>query len=230
MLLVGCASLKKTQITESQVIKGKFNFREFCDTISGYKSVFIGKIDANIEIFGDQYKTNVSLYYIPDSIFFASAVNAGFEIIRIGILKDSTVLINRLEREAYIIQERSGGMAAPIDFYDLELMINRKAICNHGNNFEADSGQLIIDTSAGNVRKTVTFETSNLNLKSFEFFQKGTGEYVVGEFGSNDTLTIYADYILNDIKIEATGGTIEYNRELKVNLEINRRKYETFYF
>ena len=66
-------------------------------------------------------------------------------------------------------------------------------------------------------------------VNKFEFFQKKTGEYVVGEMNDEKKIIIYSNYIVDDLTLQAEGGAVEYDRILNVNLSVNSRKYTIVY-
>lgn len=198
----------------------------FCDSSKSFKTLYISGIDAKIYINNEEYSSRVSVYYLPDSIFLLSAVNAGFEIVRVGISPDSTVYINRLEKLAFIIQNKGTGYAPPVLFGDLERLVNKRILCNSREAKRISDSTLLVDRSVQDITKKMYFSMPGLQTSKFEFFQKKSGEYVVGEMKDKKKIIIYSNYIVDDLKLEAEGGDIEYDRILNVNLSVNKRKYD----
>ncbi|MEX0988433.1 MAG: hypothetical protein WD052_13225 [Bacteroidales bacterium] len=204
--------------------------KEYCTDLKPYKSLYISKISSNIQVEGESYNARVTLYYLPDTIFFISVVHAGFEIVRVGITEDSTVYINRLEKIAFIYKNSDAGFAAPLIFKDLEFLVNKSKICDYEKVAIVGDSIFRIDRSVRNISREISFGSKDFVLKEFEFFQKKTGEYVVGEFTDKSKFVIYSNYIVDDLKIEAAGGNLEYDRKLDVNLFVNPDKYDIIYF
>jgi hypothetical protein len=202
----------------------------YCDSLKFYKSLYINKINAEITIGGDNFDARVSIYYVPDSIFFVSAVNSGFEIVRVGIMRDSTVYINRLDKMVFIYKNDELGAPPPIDFIDFELLINKGVFCSTNSREQTSIGPYIVDISSQDITKKVFFSDADFTVKKFEFFQKKTSEYIVGERIGPDEFVIYSNYIVDDLMLKTSGGMVEYNKEMNINLGVNRNKYETIYF
>jgi hypothetical protein len=202
-----------------------------CESLKTFNSKYIGKINATVYLNEDQYNARVSVYYIPDTLFYMSAVNSGFEIVRIGVFPDSLVYINRVDKAVYIRKNFDNlTISSPILFKDLEYLLNRNLVCdkvdrkrNHGSDF-------LLNRSVKDIKREIHYQADDLKPIKFEFFQKKTGEYVVGEFTSDGIFVIYSNYIVNNLKIEARGGVIEYNRILNFDLSVNRNKYDIYYF
>ena len=177
----------------------------------------------------EQYNAKLSVYYIPDSVFFVSAVNSGFEIVRVGVYKDSTVYINRLEKLVYVVKSNEIGYPAPITFEDLEYLINKERICSDYDGNLVNDTSVTVNRSENNVVKEIEYSSSDLAIKRFEFFQKKTGEYVVGKKNTTNTIQIYSNYLLGHFIIEGSKGEIKYDSEINVDLSVNRRKYDIIY-
>ncbi|MEX0982278.1 MAG: hypothetical protein WD577_13120 [Bacteroidales bacterium] len=199
----------------------------YCDSIKSFKALYMSKINAKVILKEEQYNAKLSIYYIPDSVFFVSATNSGFEIVRIGVFKDSTVYINRVENVVFIVKLMELGFPAPISFEDIEYLVNKQLICN-GFDVSGDSS-ITVNRSINNVVKEIEYSSVNFSLKRFEFFQKKTGEYVVGKQTLTNGIVIYSNYLLGHFMIEGSEGEIEYDREINVDLSINRRKYDIVY-
>jgi len=200
-----------------------------CDSVYGFKTLYINKIDAEVTLDDEIYNAKLTIYYKPDSLLLVSAVNAGFEIIRVAVNNDSSVFINRLDKRVYILTAKEMGYLPPVNFEDLESLFNRAKICRF---ITADKGKdslRVMDRSLRNVDKRIYYSASGMAPVKFEFFQKKTGEYIVGEMTDNKIFTIYSNFIINDLKLNAEGGKTEYNRILHTNVRVNRQKYEIIY-
>jgi hypothetical protein len=202
---------------------------DYCSNLQPYKTLYISDIDAQIQIDDDTYNARVSLYYLPDSLFLLTAVNSGFEIVRLGVTPDSTVYINRLDKLMYIIRNGSEGFAPPVLFRDLEHMINKQMICEDSGVESVDVHTLLVDRSEQDIAKKIYFNLPGLLVSKFEFFHKKTGEYVVGEMDAEQKIVIYSNYIVDNLTLQAEGGKPEYDKILDVNLSVNKRKYNIIY-
>jgi hypothetical protein len=201
-----------------------------CDSLRTFNSEYISKINANVYLGEEQYNVRVSLYYVPDSLFYMSAVNSGFEIVRIGVLPDSIVIINRLDKAVYIKNIDNLATPSPILFKDLEYLLNRNLVCDEVEKKQIGDTVVLVNRSVKDIKREIYYMADDLKPLKFEFFQKKTGEYIVGELTSDDIFVIYSNYIVKNLKIEGWGGVIEYNRVLNFDLSVNRDKYDIYYF
>jgi hypothetical protein len=229
IMLMSCSPQRKLRGTETIDIEKPGNWRVYCDSLQAFESLYINRVNADIYIGQETYHTRITLYYLPDSLFLVSAVHAGFEMVRIGITKDSTVYINRIDKVAYIYKIDPRGNPPPMEFKDLEYLVNKHKICGESGPIMAEDNTVIVDRSLKDVAKVITFSDRFLSISSFEFFHKRTGEYIVGEQSNGKKLTLYSNYIVRDLKIEAYGGQVEFNRKMNVDLTINRNKYNIIY-
>lgn len=201
-----------------------------CDSLKTFNSQYISKISATVYLGEDQYNARVSLYYIPDSLFYMSAVNHGFEIVRIGILPDSIVYINRLDKAVYIKNIDDLAPSSPIVFKDLEYLLNRQLVCDEVDKKQIGDSTILVNRSVKDIAREIYYNVDDLTIIKFEFFQKKTGDYIVGEFTTDNVFVIYSNYIVKNLKIEAGGGKVEYNRTMNVDLSVNKEKYDIYYF
>ena len=192
--------------------------------------MYVSKISAEITLDEEKYDTRLSVYYIPDTIFYISAVNAGFEIVRIGVTPDSTVYINRLDKFVYIYKSSELGYPPPVSFEDFEYLMNQKKACKAEKVRVKETNLASLDRSLKDVEKLIYYDYEQMRMEKFEFFQKKTGEYVVGERRKENSYLIYSNYIMDNLTIEAEGGEIERNKKLEINLSVNKRKYDILYF
>lgn len=225
LLFASCASLKKGRTKTGIDFGGLPEVISYCDTAERFESIFIGKISAEVEFEGERYDTRLSIYYVPDSIIYLSAVNSGFEIIRALMTPDSTIMINRLDKLVYFHDPHKTGFLDPIFFQDVEILINRLLICDHLDGLKVHEDRIFLDRSVQDVSKVIQYGINDLNILQFEFFQKKSNEYIVGELNEKDQLVVYSNYMIDDIKITAGSGTFEINRRIEVNMKVNERKY-----
>jgi hypothetical protein len=227
IFISSCSAHRKIQGAKSGK---KADIEVYCDTLKSYKSLYINKISAEITIGEEIYEAKVSVFYVPDSIFFVSAVNTGFEIVRIGIMRDSTVYINRLDKMVFIYKNVELGAPSPVNFADFELLFNRMKFCSIPSMGLSRDGNYVVDKSTQNITKKAYFSDLDFSLRKFEFFQKKTSEYVLGERRGHDEFIIYCNYIIDDLMLKTSGGVMEYDKEMNINLGVNKNKYETIYF
>jgi len=225
LLVSSCFSARRTVVDRPVSDNNNLNQDSVCMNTKTYQSLFISKVKARVSLDGENYDAKVSLYYIPDSVIFLTAANTGFEIIRAAITADSTVFINRIDKVVYIYKESELGYKAPIEFRDLEFLLNQKQVCEVKEALLESEDGLELDFSGGYINKKLTYKPNSLKINTFEFFHTKTNEYVVGEIGKADTLAIFSNYIFNDVEIKASGGELEYNRKLAVDLSFNKNKY-----
>ena len=226
LLLYSCsASRRASQNTTSEGNKSESSI-EF----DKYNSLYISKIDAILEVDDENYDARLSLYYVPDSVLVVTAINAGFEIIRAGIFKDSIIYINRLDKLLIIFNQEENKKDIPVNFSDIEYLFNRSKFYEHPKLKITQSGDFELDLSQKDIRKNIFINGKTLKISRFEFFHKKTGEYVVGEENENSGYTVYSNYLLDDLVLKTRGGTTEYDKLLNINLEVNRSKYDVIYY
>lgn len=201
-----------------------------CDSVFNFKTLYISRIDANIEIGEENYDAKLMLYYIPDSILFLSVVSTGFEIVRVGVVPDSTIYINRIDKMVYIYRHSDTGFESPIRFYDIELLLNKSKQCSFSKKMVDRNLNILIDNSVQDIKKQLIISGVSLKLDKFEFFQKKTAEYIVGERTNDMEFTIYSNFFVDDVVLRTSGGVIEYDKKIDIDLSFNRNKYDTIYY
>ena len=144
---------------------------------------------------------------------------------RAALTPDSLVFINRIDRIVYTHKEKDLGYKAPLEFADLELLLNKLLICRELSNSVSTNDQLVFDISVPNITKKITHKDNSLKMSKFEFFHKKTGEYIVGESREGDSIFVYSNYLFDDVEIVAVGGEHSLNEEIKVDISFNRNKY-----
>ncbi len=224
LVVSSCFTTRKT-VNIPMETPGESSLDTLCLNPTHYESLFINKVKATVTLDGEAYDAKVSLYYIPDSVIFLTAANTGFEIIRAAITADSTVFINRIDKVVYIYRESDLGYKAPVEFKDLEFLMNQGMVCEEMNALTETKDGIQLDFSGDYINKKINYNPNNLKINKFEFFHTKTSEYIVGEITDSDTLSVFSNYIFDDVEIKATGGEIEFNREISVNISFNKNKY-----
>jgi hypothetical protein len=228
-LLGSCYTKRKMSRKVDLMASEESDLKLFCDTTNSFKTLYYNKIKARLKLGEDQYSAKLSLYYRPDSIIFVSAVNAGFEIMRIGVFVDSIVYINRFDKMVYVLKTSEERSATPVTFEDMEYLMNNQSIREEENFQVIGDTAIVVNRSLKNVVKEIEYSAEDVTLKRFEFFQKKTGEYVVGQISGKNNIVIYSNFIVGHFIFEGSEGEVEYNREIKVDLSINRKKYDIVY-
>jgi hypothetical protein len=231
VIILSCSpqrELSRNQIVGEVVPSASWRYH--CDSLPSYESLYMKGISADLIIGDKTYNSKLALYYVPGSLFFISAVNAGFEIVRIGITGDSAVFINRIDKLAYIYKSGENENPPPIEFRDLEYLVNKHVVCTFKDAEFKRDGEVVVDRSLRDVRKVINYSDNDLTLRRFEFFQKKTGEYIVGKQAIDHKLIIYSNYLVGDLQIEAYGGQFELNRKINADMSFNIKKYNTIYF
>lgn len=228
IVVISC-SPKRKLVTDTFENAGITNSMALCDSLTPLKSLYIKNIQAEISLDEEKYDARLSIYYVRDSIFFISAVNAGFEIVRIGITPDSTVYINRLDKMVFIYKDEDLGYSAPIDFEDIQYLVNKEKPCSERLELIYTNNELSIDRSVMDIRKKIVYSAANLSTMRFEFFHKKTNEYIVGEESVPGEFSLFANFIVENLTIKTSGGVLEMNKFVDVNMRFNVRKYEVLY-
>ncbi len=221
-LLSSCFSTRKTTQEENSQAPG---IDSPCESVEPFSSLYINKVKATVKIDGEDYDAKVNVYYIPDSVIFITAANTGFEIVRAALTPDSLVFINRIDKVVYIHKEKKLGYKAPAEFRDLEYLLNKTLICKEMENSFGNKESLEIDFSVPNITKKITHKSKGLKMSKFEFFHKKSGEDIVGESGEGDGISVYSNYLFEDIEIHAVGGEWTLNKKIKVDVSYNKNKY-----
>jgi len=224
LVVSSCFTSRRTTDLTREIPEG-IDMDTLCMNSKNYESLFISKVKATVNLDGEMYDAKVSLYYIPDSVIFLTAANTGFEIIRAAINADSTVFINRIDKFVYIYKENNLGYKAPVEFKNLEYLLNQGMVCEEKGLLHKTNDGMQLDFSGDYINKKLTYNTKTLKISKFEFFHTKTSEYIVGEIENTDTLSVFSNYIFDDVEIKATGGEIEFDREIKVDISFNKNKY-----
>ncbi len=230
VVLSSCGTSRKTLSGKHALPATKDELLSYCDTVSAFHSLYMNKIKAEIWLDGERYDAKIAIYYVPDSVVYVSAMNAGFEIIRAGITADSTLIINRIDKTVIVYDPSGLGAAPPVDFNDLQYLLNRPGLCGFDGKRTINDSLFIFDRSTFNIKKVIKLGTEGLVLKGFEYFQKKSGKYIVAERMPDNALEILSNFIFDDVKIIAESGEIEYNKAYSVKLNYNRAKYTVIRF
>jgi len=207
--------------------KSTVELEVLCDSITHSKTQYISKIDTRLTIGEERYDAKLNLYYIQDSAVYMTAVNTGFEIARAGIFRDSLLYINRIDKEVYIYKNTGSAGDLPITLNDLEFLLNKRKLCDY-HGWIADSLHVLLDLSTQGLQKRAFFRKDDLNLMKFEFYNKKSGEYIVGE-GVENGLHVYSNFLGENIELITDGSKVEYDKEINIKLRYNSSKYTVYH-
>ncbi len=226
VILTGCGSLKKISEVSEPVLTGMPGLEEGCLEADTVKSILISKAEAILTFDNERYEVSLTLYSVKDSILYLSAVNSGYEILRAAAMRDSIKVINRLDKIVYRAPlERRFGYQYPVNFQDLQNLVARPYLCEEIQKAHDDRMDLIIfEFDTPEVKKRIHLDRDGLGMLTFEFYHRLTNKYLMGE-RLEDAIKIYSNFMITDFEIVARGGTTSYNRDLKIKMDVNPRRY-----
>lgn len=226
LLLKECGGLKGIMEAESPELIGMEAMIQSCETSDTAQSILIKKAEAILIYDAERYEVSLTLYSKRDSIIYLSAVNSGYEIIRASVKHDSIKVIDRINKIVYRAPlERKLGYQYPVNFGDLQNLIAGYYLCDDLH-FARDDHKtnILFDFDENYIKKRIVLNRMGLEMKLFEFYHQRTDLYLMGE-RLNNTFKIYSNFMITDVEIIASGGERSYNREVKVKMEVNPRKY-----
>jgi hypothetical protein len=221
-----CSVMKKAPQTAFTETYGMEAMIQNCIGGDSIHSILISKAEAILTFDNQRYEVGITLYSRRDSIIYLSAVNSGFEIIRASIKKDSIKVINRIDNIVYSAPlQRRFGYQYPVSFNDLQSLISNYYLCDYLE-FAKDDYQnsIVFDFDVSNIKKRINLSRADLGLNIFEFYHQKTDRYLMGERRDN-SFKIYSNFMITDFEIIASGGKLTFNRDIKVKMEVNPRKY-----
>lgn len=197
-----------------------------CPALDTIRSFLITKAEALMTYDNERYEVTLTLYSRKDSILYLSAVNSGYEIIRASADHDTIRVIDRMNKVVYRTPlHRQFGYQFPIDFNDLQHISSVYYLCNEfESNENRDHNVIELEFDQPLVKKRITVMRDLMQMDLFEFYHQRTGKYLMGE-RVDGGFKIYANLMINEFEVTARGGTMEYNRELKVKMDVNPRRY-----
>ena len=199
---------------------------ESCLAADTIWSVLISKAEAIFTFDNERYEVSLTLYSKKDSLIYLSAVNSGYEIIRASVMHDSIRVINRLDKIVYRSPlQRKFGYQYPVNFNDLQNLVSRIYLCNDrlkGHDDHMD--HLVFDFDEPRVKKRILLDRKGLQMNTFEFYHQLTHKYLMGERREN-SYKIFSNFMITEFEIVASGGQITYNRDIKIKMDVNPRRY-----
>jgi len=230
----------KPVITEEQVrqeisekpektgkIMGIPGYTEKCLGIDTINSITISKADAVITYQGDRYTARLTLYHKFDSIIYISAVSSGFEVFRGSVDKDTIRVIDRMNKVVYQTPlKKNFGYQHPVQFENLENLTSTYGCCNLMHKAKEYMNQSILfDLSEDFNNKKIYLDRQNFKLKKFEFINTRSGDYIIGNLEKDGSFIFYSNVIIGEFELKATGGEVIYNKQIAVDMNVNKRKY-----
>lgn len=199
---------------------------KICMTQDTLRNMMIHGAEALIAFEDEKYEVKVTLFVEKDSIIFLSAIYSGFEIIRASVEKDSIKLIDRLNRIVYRTPlNKEYGYQHPVNYWDLQCIVSKYFLCRELDHMEEGSGESVTyDFDEKYVKKRIVADKKDLSMRTFEFFHRRTNEYLMGE-KTREGVKIYSNFMIGNIVITAGSGTIVYNHDVDVKMEVNADKY-----
>jgi hypothetical protein len=121
--------------------------------------------------------------------------------------------------------QRKFGYQYPVSFDDLQNLIARFYLCDELQLGRDDlENSIVFDFDESYIKKRIIINRNNLDMSIFEFYHQKTDRYLMGE-KLGDSFKIYSNFMITDIEIIASGGERTINRDIKIKMEVNPRKY-----
>lgn len=221
-----CGVIREIQKPDIPELKGMEGMVQKCTGSDTIQSFLISKAEAILMFDNERYEVTVTLYSKRDSILYLSVVNSGYEIMRASVEKDSIKVINRLNRIVYRTPlQRRFGYQYPINFRDLQNIINNYYLCDDLELARDDQEKhILFDFDVDHIKKRISLDRTLLQLDTFEFLHKRTNKYLMGE-RIEKVFKIYSNFMITEFEIIVWGGSISYNRNVEVKMDVNPRRY-----
>ena len=226
LILYQCGVIKDIQKPAIPVLKGKEGMAWKCAAADTIHSFLISKAQALLMFDNERYEVSITLFSKKDSIIYLSAVNSGYEIMRASVDHDSIKVINRLNKIVYRAPlYRRFGYQYPVIFSDLQNILTEYYLCDDMElAFDDMENDLQFEFDQEHIKKRISMDRSLLQMKTFEFYHQKTDKYLMGEQTENG-FKIYSNFMITEFEIIATGGSIYFNQEVAVKMDVNPRKY-----
>jgi hypothetical protein len=226
LLLKECGGVKGLTEPVLPELGGMAGMTRICEDADTAHSILIKKAEAILIYDDERYEVSLTLYSKRDSIIYLSAVNSGYEILRASVKHDSIKVIDRINKIVYHSPlERELGYQYPVNFRDLQNLVASYYLCDDLPLAKDDhQSSIVFDFDEDYIKKRVVFDRLGLEMKLFEFYHQRTALYLMGE-RLNNSFKVYSNFMITDVEIIASGGERSYNREVKVKMEVNPRKY-----
>jgi hypothetical protein len=226
MALTQCRAYREVVQPDLPVLAGMEGLSEACVASDTIRNVLISKAESLIITGDERYEAVVTLFAVRDSMIYISVVNSGFEIIRAAVDKDSIRVIDRINKIVYSTPvKRRFGYNHPVIFDDVQNLISRYFLCDVLDmGLEPDFDHVIFNFDEIVVKKRISFDRESLVMDRFEFYHLKTNKFLKGEREA-DGFRILTNFMITEFEIMAKGGTVSYNQNIPVKMEVNRRRY-----
>ena len=226
LILAACGGAKKVTTPVLTKLNGMAGLEESCLALDTIESVLISKAEAILTFDNERYEVSITLYSKKDSIIYLSAVNSGYEILRASVVEDSIKVINRLDKIVYRSPlHRKYGYQYPVNFRDLQNLIARCYLCNDLEVARDDQmNHIVFEFDEHQVKKRIQLNREGLLINTFEFYHQQTDRYLMGE-RTEEAFRIYSNFMITQFEIVARGGVTSYNRDIKIKMNVNPRRY-----
>ncbi len=226
ILLSECGAVKEVLKPEATALQGMEGLVESCYTSDSVHNILIKKAEAILTYDKERYEVNVTLYSKRDSIIYLSAVSSGYEILRASVKHDSIKVIDRINKIVYSAPlQRKFGYQYPVTFNDLQNLIASFYLCDDLQLGSDDlQNTILFEFDENYIKKRISLDRVDLNMNIFEFYHQKTDRYLMGE-RVEDAFKIYSNFMITEIEIVARGGERTINRDIKIKMEVNPRKY-----
>jgi len=226
LLLPQCKAGRK--IAPSPVVEHEAppGWERGCVALDTIQSFLLSKAEAVMTYDDERYEVTLTLYSKKDSILYLSAVNSGYEILRASVDQDSIKVIDRLNKVIYRTPlQRQFGYQFPVNFNDLQRISCPYYLCESiVNDDPGNRSTIALEFDQPHVKKRIILQKNAMQMDIFEFYHQQTGKYLMGE-RTEGGYKIYANLMIDYFEVIATGGTLEFNRDLEVKMEVNPRRY-----
>lgn len=227
-----CKSLRKIAASPEGENMALPPWEERCLAVDTIHSFLISKAEALLTYNDERYEVTLSLYSKKDSILYLSAVNSGYEIMRASVDHDTIRVIDRMNKVVYRTPLfRQFGYKFPVNFEDLQHICSVYYLCGEVSRNEngigledPDRNRVELSYDKPYIKKRIALRKNDFQMDIFEFYHQQTGRYLMGE-RIEGGYRIFSNLVIADFEIVARGGTISYNREMKVKMEVNPRRY-----
>jgi len=221
-----CGALKELTVPVKHERIGMEGLEAKCIGTDTIQSFMISKAEAIITFDNERYEATITVYAKRDSILYLSAVNSGYEILRASVMQDSIKVINRLDKIVYTSAlQRRFGYQYPVNFRDLQNLVAPHSLCEEISVAHDDLlDHIVFDFDDTHVKKRIHLDRVGLQMQTFEFYHRQTHKFLMGE-RQDDAIRIYSNFMITNFEILARGGTTTYNRDVKIKMDVNPRRY-----
>jgi hypothetical protein len=226
LLLSGCSAGRKIEQAVPSERTGMEGLVQSCNAGDSIQSILISKAEAVLTFEDERYEVVLTLYSKRDSIIFLSAVNSGFEILRASADHDTVKVIDRLNKIVYTSAlNRRFGYSYPVNFNDLQNLVDHIYLCDDLDYARDDHrSNIIFEFDEDYIKKRIFLNRNGMKLNIFEFYHQKTNQYLMGE-RLDGAFKIYSNFMMSEFELTASGGERTFNRDIKIKMEVNPRKY-----